>query len=67
MHRRAGAPIKGLATARLCSFCLSDARPLVGRADDFVRMCARNGWGCGGGNMHRQCRWLASDLLRAGK
>ena len=42
MHRRAGAPIKGLATARLCSFCLpSTERPLVGRVVDSAHVCAR--------------------------
>ena len=55
LARRGGAPARKLATPRpwdgLWSFCLpSDARPLVGRVDDSVCVCARGGWGSRGGD-----------------
>ena len=57
------------AFGRLWSFCLpSDVRPLVGRTDDSASVCARGGWGSGGGmNLNRQRLWLASDLPRMGR
>ena len=62
---------KGLATPRLRTGCVVFAchrtRGPLWAEWTIPRMCARDGWGCGGGLMHRQRPWLASDLLRTRK
>jgi hypothetical protein len=53
-YHSAGDPPPGAGTAEggLWGFCLpSDARPLVGRVDDSACVCARGGWGSGGGGL----------------
>ena len=62
---------KGLATPRLRTGCVVFAchrtRGPLWAEWTIPRMCARDGWGCGGGMMHRQRPWLAMDLLRTRK
>ena len=66
-----GAPFQGAGDPRLRTGCVVFAchrtRGPLWAEWTIPRMCARDGWGCGGGMMLRPRPWLASDLLRTRK